>query len=115
MLKIKSKRNTLLYLSLTALMALFVIGAAGYAQFRGGRNWNPEKQFNNVDLNGDGKLSFEEFKAGHENRRAERAQEMFQRADANSDGFIQQEEAQAMRERMQERRGNNPPPPDRFA
>ncbi len=114
MLKIKSKRNALIYLSLTALLALFVISAAGYAQFRGGRDCNPEQRFSNFDLNGDGKLNFEEFKGGHENRRAERAQENFQRADANGDGYIQREEAQTMCARRQGRRGNNPPPPDMF-
>ncbi len=114
MSKIKSKHNTLLYLSLAALIALFVIGVAGYAQFGGGRGGNPEQRFSNFDLNGDGKLNFEEFKTGHENRRANRAQEMFQRADANADGYIQHEEALAMRARRQGRRGNNAPPPDMF-
>ena len=105
---------TLLYLSLTALMALLIIGAVGYAQFGGGRGGNPELRFSNFDLDGDGKLNFDEFVAGHESRKANRAQRRFERADTNDDGYIQHEEAQAMCDRRQGRRGNNPPPQDMF-
>lgn len=47
------------------------------------------------DVNQDGKISYEEFRAAGE----QRMENHFKRMDANGDGFIDQTEKQAMREK----------------
>lgn len=53
-----------------------------------GRGWKS-------DINQDGKISYEEFRATGE----QRMENHFKRMDANGDGFIDQSEKQAMREK----------------
>ncbi len=61
-----------------------------------------QRRFAKLDTNEDGLLSPEEMAAGP---RGERHAGMFDRVDTNSDGKITVEEAQAMHEKMRERRG----------
>lgn len=51
-----------------------------------------------ADTNSDGKLSYDEYRASHE----ERMEKHFKRMDANSDGFVDAGEKQAMRDKMRE-------------
>lgn len=60
----------------------------------------PGKMMEEADANKDGKVSFDEFKAGHDRR----MQEHFKKLDANGDGFIDKPEAQKGREEMREKR-----------
>ena len=53
-----------------------------------------------ADLNQDGKISYDEFRAAHEKR----MEQHFKRMDANGDGFIDQAERQAMHEKWAEKR-----------
>ncbi|MCR9240391.1 MAG: EF-hand domain-containing protein [Rhodobiaceae bacterium] len=61
-----------------------------------------ERRFAKLDTNEDGLLSPEEMAAGPH---GERRQGMFDRVDENGDGKITREEAEAMHQKMQERRG----------
>ena len=61
-----------------------------------------ERRFAKLDTNEDGLLSPEEMAAGP---RGERREGMFDRVDENGDGKITREEAEAMHQKMQERRG----------
>jgi EF hand domain-containing protein len=59
--------------------------------------------FERRDTNEDGFLSAEEMQGG---RGGERQGRFFDRADENDDGKVTREEAEAMREKMEERRGH---------
>ena len=63
-----------------------------------------QAMFSRRDADKDGFLSADEMQGG---RRGEMHERMFERADANEDGKITREEAEAMHERMQERRGEH--------
>lgn len=52
----------------------------------------------NADTNHDGKISFDEFKAAHE----QRMEKHFKLMDKNGDGFIDAQERQAMQDKMRE-------------
>lgn len=58
-------------------------------------NGETEKKEMHADINNDGKVSFEEFKAA----RIKHMEEHFKRRDLNSDGFIDAEEKKAAREK----------------
>lgn len=49
-------------------------------------------RFTKADTDGDGKLSFEEATAMAQERAGKRAEKMFERHDANKDGFLEAEE-----------------------
>lgn len=51
-----------------------------------------------ADVNNDGKLSYDEYRASHE----QRMEKHFKRMDANNDGFVDAAEKQAMRDKMRE-------------
>lgn len=53
-----------------------------------------------ADANGDGKVSYDEFKAAHEKHMDER----FKKVDANGDGFIDESEKKAAKDKFKERR-----------
>jgi EF hand len=53
-----------------------------------------------ADANGDGKVSYDEFKAAHEKHMEER----FKKMDANGDGFIDESEKKAAKDKFKERR-----------
>jgi len=55
--------------------------------------------FKEADTNGDGKISYDEFKAQHEKH----MQEMFKTLDANGDGFIDEAERKAGHDKMREK------------
>lgn len=50
------------------------------------------KQFTEADTNGDGKLSVEEMQAAAQKKTNERLTKMFERQDANKDGFLSDDE-----------------------
>jgi hypothetical protein len=69
-----------------------------------------EQKFEESDMNKDGKLSWDEFKAAHEKQLKRR----FKRVDANGDGSITKDESEAARaemkkrfEKVRERRGDD--------
>ncbi len=55
--------------------------------------------FKEADTNGDGKVSYDEFKAMHEKR----GEEMFKRMDTNGDGFVDEAEKKAMHDKMHDK------------
>jgi Ca2+-binding EF-hand superfamily protein len=126
MLKTRRKQNMLMYLFLLPLIAPLAIADVGHAQMRPefgpngpqkGRvlgDQGQQQRFREADLNGDGKLSFEEFQAEHDQRGRMPTQHMFERMDANGDGYLQREELQAMRARLSQRFGDKQPPDERF-
>lgn len=82
--------------ALAAVLSMFTIGFA-YA----GDGESCEKHGHGMkssDANNDGKVSYDEFKAAHE----QRMEKHFKRVDANSDGFIDATEKQAARDKMRE-------------
>lgn len=66
------------------------------------KNFRPgNRLFAQADQDGDGSVTWEEFKTAHEQRLKQR----FYRLDANQNGTIEQEEAQAAAEQMRGRMG----------
>jgi len=57
-------------------------------------------RFKEADLNGDGKISFEESEAAREKRRVERRKERFDRMDRDGDGVLSEVEVNRLAERM---------------
>jgi len=87
-------------IGITAAFALLGLGSVHAADAvkssevqKAERGWKP-------DVNQDGRISFEEFRAAGEKR----MQKHFERMDANADGFIDQAEKQAMRDKWGEKR-----------
>jgi len=80
---------------------------------RDGRH-GQQQSFDELDQNGDGLLSFEEFVAGH----MQRLNERFRRIDQDEDGALSEEEVKEAhkkhRRRGNRRRGEQGPPPDEF-
>lgn len=76
-------------LSLTAALACSASAFAGPAGKDEKKPRDPDQIFKRLDANGDGKLSFEEFKG---QRPEERAKKAFARMDANKDDAISREE-----------------------
>ncbi|KIC47099.1 calcium-binding protein [Ruegeria sp. ANG-S4] len=50
------------------------------------------QRFTSADADGDGQLSLEEMQAAAQSRANERVQKMFERQDANNDGFLSEDE-----------------------
>jgi hypothetical protein len=96
---------TIKTLTLGAALAGMMLAPAAMAEdsakkaYRGGGG--PEKMYEALDANKDGKVSLEEFLAPHNTR--------FTEIDTNKDGFLSQEEMKthhdAMREKWKEKRG----------
>lgn len=76
---------------------LLAFGAANvYANHHDGSE--TEKTEMKADVNNDGKVSYEEFKAAREKH----MEEHFKRRDVNGDGFIDEAEKKAAREKWEE-------------
>ncbi|WP_239520754.1 calcium-binding protein [Pseudooceanicola aestuarii] len=82
---------------LGTLTAMALTGAAGaMAHPRGGDRMGPEARFEQMDTNGDGKVTQDEIRA--------RAADRFAKADADGDGFLSADEMVAgMKAREEER------------
>lgn len=77
---------------------LLALQGGAWAMEGGGPDAKPHNMMEEADTNHDEKVSFDEFKAGHEKR----MQAHFKKMDANGDGFIDQAEAKKGREQMRE-------------
>lgn len=83
---------------LVALLSLFAIGFAHAGDDEACDMHGHQDGMKNADTNSDGKLSYDEYRAFHE----QRMEKHFKRMDANSDGFVDATEKQAMRDKMRE-------------
>jgi len=102
------KKTTLLFL-VTALFSVNMAFADGPPPGGPDGHRGPP----NFDTNGDGKVTFEEFKAKHEAQ----LKEHFDRIDTNHDGVLDKAELEAFKSKMEEfkgrrgdRDGGGPPP-----
>ena len=77
---------------LIALVALIFTSANVYANMH-----ETDSDIMKVDVNNDGRVSFDEYKAAHE----ERMHTRFKRRDVNGDGFIDLAEKQVAKEKKQ--------------
>lgn len=107
------KRKTLLSTAFAICLFPALVSAAptGDAGAKGkGERPNPGAMFKKIDTDGDGRLSREEVNAAP----AKRLQHNFNEIDTNGDGYLSKEEMrayhQAMRAKMQERRGSKEGP-----
>jgi len=75
---------------LIALVALIFTSANVYASMH-----ETDSEIMKVDVNNDGRVSFDEYKAAHE----ERMHTRFKRRDVNGDGFIDLAEKQVAKEK----------------
>lgn len=73
-----------------AALALSLLAAPAFAEHDGKAHRGPDKFFEKVDTDKDGKISRAEFAA--------KGDEMFKEADTNNDGFITKEEGKAAHE-----------------
>ena len=80
---------------LVSIAGLFGLGQAYAAENTDHMAGHPME---NADTNHDGKISFEEFKAAHDQMLEKR----FKRMDTNGDGYIDAQERQAMHDKMRE-------------
>ena len=85
-------KKSMSYLLLSSVLAFGPVAA--YANHHEGAE--TEKMEMKADVNNDGKVSYEEFKAAREKH----MEEHFKRRDTNSDGFIDAAEKKAAREGM---------------
>ncbi|HYG31960.1 MAG TPA: hypothetical protein VD810_03120 [Methylophilaceae bacterium] len=82
--------------ALATMLGLFAFGSAQAGDGEGCHKHGDGMK--KSDVNNDGKLSYDEFKASHETR----MEKHFKRMDANSDGFVDAGEKQAARDKMRE-------------
>lgn len=84
-------KKSISYLLLSSVLAFGTVAA--YADHhKGGETEKPEMK---ADVNNDGKVSYDEFKAAREKH----MEEHFKRRDANGDGYIDETERKAAREK----------------
>lgn len=81
------------------LSSVLAFGTAGVQAEQHGKH-ESEKHEMKADVNNDGKVSYDEFKAAREKH----MEEHFKRRDSNGDGFIDEAERKAAREKRHERR-----------
>lgn len=79
-------------ISLIALVALIITSANVYADMH-----ETDSDIMKADANNDGRVSFDEYKAAHEERMLSR----FKRRDVNGDSFIDLAEKQVAKEKKQ--------------
>src|SRR5690606_717739 len=84
-------------LGITAVLATLGLSSAYAAEAP--TTQKPQRALK-ADVNQDGKVSYEEFRAAHE----QRVEERFKKIDANSDGFIDQAEREAAYKNWGEKR-----------
>jgi Ca2+-binding EF-hand superfamily protein len=94
--KDSAMKKSISYLLLSSVLAFGAVTA--YANHHKGEE--TEKNEIKADVNNDGKVSYEEFKAAREKH----MEEHFKRRDINGDGFIDESEKKAIREKRKERR-----------
>ena len=82
--------------ALAAMLGMFAFGSA-YAGHDDGCDKHGDGM-KKSDTNSDGKLSYDEYRASHE----QRMEKHFKRMDSNNDGFVDAGEKQAMRDKMRE-------------
>lgn len=87
-------KKSIFYLLLSATLAFSAVTA--YANHHEANE--TEKNEINADVNNDGKVSYDEFKAARE----QHMEDHFKRRDVNGDGFIDQDEKKAAREKWKE-------------
>jgi len=86
-------KKSILYLLLSTAVVVGAVNVSTvYADHHGTES---EKHEMKADANGDGKVSYDEFK----NARMQHMEEHFKRRDTNSDGFIDADEKKAAREK----------------
>jgi Ca2+-binding EF-hand superfamily protein len=83
-----------LILSTLLSSALLIAAISAYANHHEGAEQESEQYEMKADANGDGKVSYDEFKAAREKH----MQEHFNRRDTNSDGFIDEAERKTAKE-----------------
>ncbi len=87
------------YISILAILCLAAISSDTYAQQKGhGKNINPDKVFEKLDADKDGKISKEEVDKADRPR----MKENFSKIDADGDGFISKEELKKMLEQRRQ-------------
>lgn len=78
------------------LAVIAVVGALQVGNAFANHEMGHGEMFKEADTNGDGKVSFDEFKAMHEKHMAE----IFKKLDTNGDGFIDDAERKAVHDEM---------------
>lgn len=90
------------YIFILAILCLATAGSGTYAQQKGrGKNINPDKAFEKLDTDKDGKISKEEVDKADRPR----LKENFSKIDADGDGFISKEEFKKMMDKRREEAG----------
>lgn len=82
-----------------SIAAFILLAASGIVQAHEGEHHHKNKDVMKADANGDGKVSFEEFRAAHEKR----LKAKFERKDINKDGFIDPDEKQIAQKKRREK------------
>jgi len=85
-------KRSMLYTLLSSV--LLVAAVTAYADHHEGAEQESEQHEMKADTNGDGKVSYEEFKAAREKH----MQEHFNRRDTNHDGFIDEAERKSAKD-----------------
>jgi len=91
-------KKSVLFILMSSVIAFGTVSAYAYH----GEGKDHGAMFKEADINNDGKLSYDEFKAQHEKR----MEMMFKKMDANGDGFVDMAEKKAARDKMGEHRKN---------
>ena len=86
-------------LTVAAIAGVMPIGLAYADHEAGHEGCQKGAMFKEADTNGDGKVSYDEFKA----MRDKHGEEMFKRMDANADGFVDEAERKAMHDKYKDR------------